>query len=238
MNKKFSKKTDDQIEIIRNAYNRTVDNYNNGIEDENQLPDEFKNSEKYKHFKRTLKSFESGSAVSKIKKFLDPQKGKNLLDIGSGINFITKKLHEWPSIYYGIDISPKIIQVSQNIVDQNNLEIGGLFVAEAAKLPFENDFFDICSIVGVLEYYDIHYIRKVFREIYRVLRPNSRMFADTLNFNHPDCETMIEFEGFLGRTRKNVPVAREFEKELNKLFSIEEVDETSLMRGYFVKVVK
>ena len=238
MNKKFSKKADDQIEIIRNAYNRTVDNYNNGIEDENQLPDEFKNSEKYKHFKQTLKSLESGSTVSKIKKFLDPQKGKKLLDIGSGISFITNRLHQWPSVYYGIDISPKLIQVSQNIVDQNNIKIGGLFVAEAAKLPFENDFFDICRVVGVLEYYDIQYIIKVFSEIYRVLKPNSRMFVDTLNFNHPDCETMIEFEGFLGRTRKNVPGAREFEKELVKLFSIEEVDETFLMRGYFVKVMK
>lgn len=238
MNSKVSNKTDDQIDIIRRAYDITVDNYFNGIEDEDQFPDEFENSERYRNFKETLQSYNCGSYEAEIKIFLNPEKSKRFLDIGSCANLINKKLFKWPSIYYGIDISPKLIQITQNFVKRNKLRIGGLFISEVTKMPFENNFFDICAIVGVLEYYNVHYIKRALKEVHRVLKPDNKMFIDMPNFHHPDCNTMIELEGYLGRTRKDVPTNEEFEIELKKLFAIEKIDNTKLMTGYFVRANK
>ena len=51
----------DPIKVISKAYDKTVDNYNEGIEDEDLLPEEFKNSERYKKFKKIITSNPSGS---------------------------------------------------------------------------------------------------------------------------------------------------------------------------------
>jgi SAM-dependent methyltransferase len=234
MTKKSSGKTNDPIKVISKAYDKTVDNYNEGIEDEDLLPEEFKNSERYKRFKKILSSNPNGSEDSQIFEYLNPKKGMKFLDVGSCANLICKKLHEWPSEYYGIDISPKLIKASQNFVKRNNLNIGGLYVAEVANMPFANNFFDICAVIGVLEYFDIEYIKKALKELHRVLKPQGKIVLDMPNFNHPDCKTMIELEGYLERTRENVPSNEEFEKKFKKLFSIEKVD-NKIMKSYFAR---
>ena len=148
-----------------------------------------------------------------------------------------EKLHEWPSEYYGIDISPRLIKASQNFIKRNNIKIGGLYVAEVAKMPFGNNFFDICAVIGVLEYFDIAYIQKALQELHRVLKPQGKIVVDMPNFDHPDCNTMIELEGFLGRTSESVPSNEEFEAELKKLFSIERID-AQIMTSYFARAKK
>lgn len=222
------------IKIISEAYDKTVDNFNEGIEDEDLLPEEFKNSERYKRLKKIITSNPSGSADLPIYNYLNPKSGMKFLDVGSCANLICKKLHEWPSEYYGIDISLKLIKASQNFVKHNNIKIGGLYVAEVAKMPFGNNFFDICAVIGVLEYFDITYIKKALKELHRVLKPQGKIVVDMPNFNHPDCITMIELEGYLGRTRKNVPSNEGFEKEFKKLFSMEGVD-NQIMTSYFAR---
>jgi SAM-dependent methyltransferase len=224
------------VKVICEAYDKTVDNYNEGIEDEDLLPNEFKNSERYKRFKVTIASNRGTSEDPRIYDYLDPKKGMKFLDVGSCANLICKNLHKWPSTYYGIDISPKLIEVSQNFVKHNNIKIGGLYVAEVANMPFENNFFDICAVIRVLEYFDIVYIKKTLEELRRVLKPQGKIVVDMPNFNHPDCNTMIESEGYLGRTRKNVPSHEEFENELKKSLFIEYVDDSQIMISYFARV--
>lgn len=232
-----SSRDEKQLKIISKAYDRTVDNYNDGIEDEDLLPEEFINSERYKRFKKNLEDCSCGSEDPKIFEFLAPGTGMRFLDVGSCANLICKKLHEWPSEYYGIDISPKLIKASQNFVKRNKIKIGGLYVAEVAQMPFENDFFDICAVIGVLEYFDIEYIKKALKELHRVLKPQSRVVVDMPNFDHPERSTMIELEGYLGRTRKDVPNNDEFEAELNILFSVEKID-SQIMTSYFARANK
>jgi ubiquinone/menaquinone biosynthesis C-methylase UbiE len=234
MTAKRSSKTKDHLSVISKAYDMTVDNFNEGIEDEDLLPDEFKNSERYKRFKKIISSNPNRSEDSQIIEYLNPKKGMKFLDVGSCANLICKKLHEWPSKYYGIDISSKLIIASQNFVKRNNKKIGGLYVAEVAKMPFENNFFDICAVIGVLEYFDIFYIKKALKELHRVLKPQGKIVVDMPNFDHPDCKTMIEFEGYLGRTRSNVPSNEEFDNEFKKLFSVEKVDH-QIMTAYFAR---
>lgn len=230
-------KSRDQINVLRKAYDQTVDNFEAGIEDEDLLPEEFKTSQRYQRLKDALTVDACGSDSLEIFRHLCPKKGMLFLDVGSCANLITKKLHEWPSTYFGIDISPKLIQTIQSFVKHNKITIGGLYVADAAELPFNDNFFDICAIVGVLEYFDIHYIKSALKEVHRVLKPQSKLFIDMPNPSHPDCATMIELEGYLGRTRTNVPTPGEFEVELDKFFSIEKI-KRSIMNGYFAKAKK
>ncbi|MFA5032501.1 MAG: class I SAM-dependent methyltransferase [bacterium] len=234
-----SNKTSSQIRKIKKAYDASVDRYNSHIEDESLLPEEFKDSERYKKLKKTLQSVSFDSDNPEIKKYLNPKSNMNFLDVGSCANLVVTQLHHWPSTYYGIDISPKLIQVTRNYVLRNNIKkVGGLYVTEVAKMPFENNFFNICAVIGVLEYFDIEYIKKSFKELHRVLKSDAKMVIDMPNQNHPDVNTMIELEEYLGRPRHKLPTNRQFEEELKKLFLIERVDDSKIMKAYFVRAKK
>lgn len=224
----------DQLTIIRNAYDKTVDHYYAGIEDEDLLPEEFKQSKRYKRFKAFFLSPSVGSEDPNIVDYLRPQTGMNFLDIGCCANLITRNLGAWPSLYYGIDISPKLIEASQNYVNNHHLKIGGLAVADMANMPFNDHFFDIGAAIGVLEYFDITYIHNALKELCRVMKPQGKIVIDFPNFSHPTCATMIELEGYLGRTRKNVPTNDVFEQELQTLFIIEMID-AQVMKTYYIR---
>jgi SAM-dependent methyltransferase len=224
-----------QLRLIRAAYERTADDFLKGIRDEDRLPLAFKRTRRYQRFRRVLRSEACGGDDPEIKRFLDPRPGMKFLDIGSGANLITRKLHEWPSEYYGVDISPKLIRVSKEFARRRGLATGGLRVADAADLPFPSRFFDIASAIGVLEYYDLVYIRRALREVHRVLKPQARFVVDMPNLAHPDIQTMIEYEGYLGRPRHSLPTRAEFEVELRKHFVVEGRNDSRIMTGYFVR---
>ncbi len=222
-----------QIEIIKKAYDKNVDDYHNGIDELDLLPEEFKNSQRLKEFQTIKHSCNSGEPD--INEYLNPKPCMNFLDVGSCANLIGHKLYEWPSTYYGIDISPKLIKVTENFVNRNNIKIGGLCVAEAANLPFESKFMDIAAVIGIIEYFDIQYIKIAIRELHRVLKPQSRMVIDMPNLEHPDVNTMIEYETYLGRPRFNLPTKEQFEAEMRILFSIDKVNDSQIMTKYFVR---
>lgn len=234
MSEKFN--INSQLETIRNAYDKSVDDHNNGIDELDSLPEEFKKSPEFQKFQDVKHSCHSGAPD--IREYLNPMPGMKFLDVGSCANLLGHKLHEWSSTYYGIDISKKLIEVTKNFVVCYNMNIGGLRVAEVTNIPFENEFFDITAVIGVLEYYDIGYIKKALRELKRVLTPQGRMVVDLPNLKHPDVNTMITFEQYLGRPRFYLPTRKQFEEELTKLFSIDKIDDALLMIKYFVRADK
>ena len=220
------------IKQIGQAYDQTVDNFQKGVKDQDLLPYKFKISEEYQKFVQS--NYSSNSGEISIKNFLNPQKGMNYLDVGSCANLINHKLYLWPSTYFGIDISKKLIQSSKNFIQKNNLTIGGLFQTEVIKLPFQDNFFQIISCIGVLEYFDKSYSVKAFRELNRVLKPYGKMVLDFPNLNNPDVKTMFELEAYLGRPRYNLPSLKTFQTELEKLFIIQKTDDTSIMIKYYL----
>lgn len=224
-----------QLEKIRRAYDETVDRYFAGIEDEDLLPAEFKGSERYKRLRRILESDSCGSDDPRIKDFLKPRPGMKFLDVGSGANLIRKNLHAWPSTYFGIDISRKLIAVSRKFARSRKIRVGGLYLAEAAKTPFADNFFDICAVIGVLEYYDLPYIEKALKEIHSILKPHGRIVVDMPNGEHPEITTLYEFEEYLGRPRCRVPAPVDFENKLAEFFVIKKIDRSKIMTGYFAE---
>jgi SAM-dependent methyltransferase len=224
-----------QIQIIQNAYDETVDNFLNGVSDLDLLPHNFKNSPEFITFQKETAARGCGSGESNIREFLNPQNGMTFLDVGSCANLINYSLHEWPSFYYGIDVSKKLIKATTNFTSKNNIKIGGLSVADVASIPFEDNFFNIASCIGILEYFDSAYAEKSLREINRVLKPGGRVIVDFPNSKHKCFKTMIAFETYLGRPRYNLPTMESFEKELGKVFSICDRNDKSVMVKYYLE---
>jgi SAM-dependent methyltransferase len=156
------------------------------------------------------------------------------LDVGCAAGLKTHHLYEWPSAYHGVDISPGLIDAMRRFVTNKSLQVGALHVADAAALPFEDGYFDIAAMIGVLEYCTPDYAEKVLKELGRVLKPQARIVLDIPNLAHPHVDLMFSLEESLGRPQYEYNRA-EFEKTLAHHFEIESVDTSIVMLKYFCR---
>ena len=104
---------------------------------------------------------------NEVKKIIKPVSG-SVLDVGchSGTftNVILSKMGS--NNIYGVDISPEAIRLAKKRIPFGHFE-----VADAAKLPFKNDFFDAVFCLEVLEHVDDPVA--ALKEIYRVMKQGS-----------------------------------------------------------------
>jgi len=224
---------DRQVARIVRAYDATVDDFERGVGETACLPRAFVDSPEYRRFINAGHTCHSGEPV--IQDYLSPSPGDTFLDIGCCANIPRHRLDRWPSVYYGVDISARLLAVVQEFVRRHAIRIGGLSVAEAASLPFRDARFEIASAIGVLEYYDLNYVERALAEVHRVLRPGGRFVVDWPNQDHPDCETMIRLEGYLGRPRGPLPSRPAIENALRQRFEVDRLDTSALMVKYFVR---
>lgn len=77
---------------------------------------------------------------------------------------------------YGIDISPKGIEITKEWLKREKLkaklEIGDIY----KKLPYENNFFDAIISTRTLHHNKLEKIRKLIKEIKRILKPKGLIF--------------------------------------------------------------
>lgn len=99
-----------------------------------------------------------------ILKIVKPLNGR-VLDVGCHGGTFTQKLLDKIGTrkIYGIDISSSAIGLIRKRIPYGKFE-----VADAESLPFEDNFFDACFCLEMLEHVD--YPIKVLSEIYRVLK--------------------------------------------------------------------
>ncbi len=224
-----------QLERISKAYDLTVEQYRKGINPYENIPEEIKNSPFYKSLVSEHEAL--GSGASDIKEYLAPVPGMKFLDAGCSANLFNYRLDRWPSTYYGVDISSELINAMKGFAASQNISMGGLYVADISKLPFDDNYFDIATVIGVLEYFEICYIKKALKELYRVLKPESHVVLDIPNEKHPHASDMAKLEKYLGRPSFHHSHS-EFESLLKPLFSIERVDDSCVMIKYFVETLK
>lgn len=99
---------------------------------------------------------------------IDLQKTSRVLDIGCGVGFVARYLNDRYGVeVVGIDVDPEQISCAEEYSGQDK----GLHfaVADATKLPFEDNHFDL-----VLSFMVIHHIgdwKRALAEVSRVLRP-------------------------------------------------------------------
>lgn len=226
--------TKDLIKKIASSYDQDVEDFRNSVDPESRIPDSIKETEAYK----SMQEVGGGNSGSpEVKEYLDPKAGMNFLDIGSCANLFTHNLGKWPSTYYGVDISPKLVASMKKVAEKRGMKLGDLVVADMADLPFEDNFFDIAANIGVLEYYDAEYIEKSLVEMKRVLKPGSRVVVDMVSLDHPDAAMMLTVEKLKGREyTEDMPTREEFEEILKKYFEINKRNDSGPMVMYFVVV--
>jgi SAM-dependent methyltransferase len=225
----------DQLERIRKAYDMTVEQYKKGIEPMAGLPLEFKTSPDFKEFLENSKG--CGSANPDIKDYLSPRAGMRFLDAGCSANLASYGFDKWPSMYYGVDISPALVKAMQKYALNKGIRVGGLFVADISSLPFDENFFGIAMMIGVLEYWSLSYVKDALKELARVLKPNSRLVLDIPNPEHRDYSLMIKLEEYLGRP--HIGFSQDlFEETTRDFFKIERMDDSRVMIKYFLKSIK
>jgi len=106
-----------------------------------------------------------------------PLKGK-LLDIGCGLGHFCRymKARNFYLDIYGCDFSSYAIRKAREIAKICGMEIkfklGGI-----EPLPYEDNTFDIVSAQEIIEH--ISYPEEFLKEIWRILKPNGKMFLTT-----------------------------------------------------------
>jgi SAM-dependent methyltransferase len=226
---------DDRLNRVRQAYDLTVQQFQDGIDPLDQVPSDFRNSPELAALLADAKACNSGAPENR--EFLDPKGGMRFLDIGCAASLANYHLYRWESKYFGLDISSRLVAAMSRFVQENRIVIGGLSVAELAALPFDADSFDIAAAIGVLEYCSGDYVAHALSELHRVLKPEARLILDIPNPESPHIDAMFRLEECLGRT--GVAHAREtFERRLRSRFSVVRCDGAHVMLKYFCRVVK
>ena len=97
--------------------------------------------------------------------FLRNIRGKKILDLGCGSGIYTKILKQRGANVYGVDISPKMIELAKKNVKGVDFKVGTVY-----KLPYNSETFDIVLASLVVHYFSN--LNKALREIRRVLKKN------------------------------------------------------------------
>ncbi|MFA5583991.1 MAG: bifunctional 2-polyprenyl-6-hydroxyphenol methylase/3-demethylubiquinol 3-O-methyltransferase UbiG [Bacteriovoracaceae bacterium] len=105
-------------------------------------------------------------------------KNPHILDVGCGAGFLCNELSEKGYQVKGIDISEESLAVARKY---DKTKLADYQVADAYKLPYESNSFDVITCLDFLEHVDRP--QDVIKEIARVLRPEGLFFFHTFNRN-------------------------------------------------------
>ena len=131
-----------------------------------------------KVFKKEGKFFiKPEKCVQKAVKFFKKERVRKVLDLGCGsgrhLVYLAKKGFD----VYGIDISKHGIKIARNWLKKEglraNLKVGDFY----KKLPYRNNFFDAIISIAALHHGKIRNIRKLIKEMKRILKPKGLIFV-------------------------------------------------------------
>ncbi len=116
---------------------------------------------------------------------LDVKEGEIVLEIGfgtgHGVMSLAQSVGESGRVY-GIDLSPRMIDITQALVREAGLsERARLTRGDAEHLPFEDEFCDAIFMSFTLELFDTPEIPEVLSECQRALRRGGRMCVVSLS---------------------------------------------------------
>ncbi|MEM5883048.1 MAG: class I SAM-dependent methyltransferase [Candidatus Aenigmatarchaeota archaeon] len=114
--------------------------------------------------------------MPKIVKIFKENKVKKVLDLGCGSGRHLVYLAKHGFEVYGIDIAKHGIKIARNWLKEENLKaelrVGDIY----KKLPYPDNFFDGIVSIATLHHNRIEKIRKLMKEIERVLKPGGLIF--------------------------------------------------------------
>ncbi len=102
---------------------------------------------------------------------------EKVLDLGCGSGRHTVYFSKKGFDTYGIDIAPIGLKMTKDWLKQEklraNLKLGSIF----KKLPYKSNFFDAIIAVQIVSHERIENIRKLIKEMDRILKPNGLIFV-------------------------------------------------------------
>ena len=222
-----------QLELVAESYDRGIELGRKGIDSYSNFPSYITNHPNYPLFQQMQMSV-SDSSRKEIVEYLAPKVGMKFIDLGCCVNLMYSGYKDWPSTYYGVDISSKTIELLREFTEKNHLTIGDLYCGSMHKTPYETDFFDIGECVGSLEYFEKDFVQQAVEEFHRIIKPNGRFVLDIPNVGSPEAEIAKLIEEYLGRPDKFNLSAEEFETILDAYFVIDKKETVGPMIEYFL----
>ena len=142
----------------------------------------------------------------------------SILDIGCSAGVSTITLATLDFKVTGIDISDGLITQAKQLAANEKINTE-FFTGDATRLPFENQSFDVCFMVGLLHHFP-NYL-PVIEDIYRVLKPGGLIVA--VEPNAWNLSYMISFKLVYlkqGVTPNEFPISPfKIRDDFSKLFS-------------------
>ncbi len=130
--------------------------------------------EKITRGKGLLEKFLSIQRMKKANSIINKQKKKGkILDIGCG---------SYPFFLLNSDFSDKygIDQEIKNLTYKNlKLNLYNQNICEVSKLPFKKDFFDVITMLAVIEHLNYYQILKILKECYSLLKRGGLIIITT-----------------------------------------------------------
>lgn len=128
--------------------------------------------------------------------------GSKVLDVGCGAGFLTNDLSSCGFDVTGVDISEESLRVARNHDSTQKVKY---LSADAYKLPFADESFDVVCAMDFLEHVDNP--KNVIKEFSRVLRPGGQFFFHTFSRNPLSWLVVIKLiEWLIPKTPKNMHV--------------------------------
>jgi len=153
------------------------------------IVDEYKNSAKYYDFfiGPFLKNIRN-----EIIKSLKLEKKTNLIEIASGTGEQAIYFSKFCENIIGIDISQSMInEAKKKLKKNNNLKVN-FICADARKLPFNSETFDISTITLGLHEMDPKIRTEILNEMIRITKKNGKIIiADYIKTNNQNFKTKI-----------------------------------------------
>lgn len=140
---------------------------------------------------------------------------KKVLDVGCGAGFLSNAMAKAGHNVDGIDMSEESLAIAKKYDETKSVNYQ---IADAYKLPFEDEVFDAVSAMDFLEH--VEEPGKVIEEVSRVLKPGGVFFFHTFSKNILAYLVVIKLvEWFLPKTPKHLHILRLFisPKQLEKM---------------------
>jgi ubiquinone/menaquinone biosynthesis C-methylase UbiE len=114
--------------------------------------------------------------MPKVVKYFKKYNVRKVLDLGCGSGRHLVYLAKRGFDVYGIDIAEHGIKIARRWLKEEglkaNLKVGDIY----RKLPYKNNFFDAIISIRTLHHERIEKIKKLIKEMERILKPNGLIF--------------------------------------------------------------
>lgn len=160
------------------------------------------------------------NVIRVIKKYVNCENAK-VLDIGCGTGKYGEMMQKNGYNVIGIDKSRTQINQANQLIEA--------YEGDATNIPFEDNLFDICTMIIMIQQLSKEDRLKAFKEVYRVLKTNGILLIKTCS--HKDLQyrfTAKFFPKTLEIDKARYPDITELRKELS-IFSKIEIENSSIM---------